>query len=140
MFKLSKKADYALVALSHLQRKQAPASAKEIAQTYNLSNQMLANVLKSLAGAGYLISKRGTLGGYSLSRQPGQISLGEVIGLFDGEKAFSDCSSLEKDCVSAAKCPARRPVLMIHRKIKEFVDGISLADLANLPDFAKMRI
>jgi len=140
MFKLSKKADYALVALSHLQRKNAPASAKEIAQTYNLSNQMLANVLKSLSNAGLLISKRGTLGGYNLSRQPGQISLGEVITLFEGEKSFSDCSSMDKDCVSAAQCPARRPVLMIHRKIKDFVDGISLADLANHREFAKQSI
>ncbi len=129
MLKLSKKADYALVALSHLHHKGVAASAKEIAQAYELSSPMLANVLKALAGAGFLTSTRGSQGGYCLGKQPQQISLGEVITLFDGESAFSDCSSSKKDCASAAKCPTRRPLLVINKKIKEFMHAISLADL-----------
>ena len=130
MLKLSKKADYALVALSHLQQKQGAASTKEIAEAYKLSNPMLANVMKSLAGAGFLSSTRGSQGGYSLEKRPTQIILGEVIALFDGPSAFSDCSDGDKDCISAAKCPTRRPMLLINKKIKDFMNGISLADLA----------
>ena len=134
MLKLSKKADYALVALSHLHRKGLAASAKEIAHSYELSSPMLANVLKSLAGAGFLTSTRGSQGGYCLSKKSKQISLGEVIALFDGESAFSDCSSNDKDCISAANCPTRRPMLVINKKIRDFMHGISLADLAGSAD------
>ncbi|OGH00230.1 MAG: hypothetical protein A2600_07075 [Candidatus Lambdaproteobacteria bacterium RIFOXYD1_FULL_56_27] len=131
MLKLSKKADYALVALSHLQAHRGPASAKEIAQVYNLSAQMLANVLKTLAHSGMLLSKRGVTGGYALGRNPRQIFLGEVIDLIDGRQSLSDCSSLDKSCQSESNCPAKSPILMIHKKIKTYFDNLTLAELAD---------
>jgi len=131
MLKLSKKADYALVALSHLHAHHGSASVNEIAQSYHLSPQMLANVLKVLANSGVLASKRGTSGGYALGRQPGQIFVGEVIDLIDGKQSLSDCASVDKGCDAESNCPAKRPLLMIHLKIKHFIDNLTLADIAN---------
>jgi len=131
MLKLSKKADYALVALSHLNLHQGCFSAKDMADQYHLSAQMLSNVLKVLAHSGMLSSKRGTAGGYALGREPGEISLGEVFDLIDGKQSLSDCSNVDKSCDAEPNCPAKRPVLMIHRKIKTFIDSLTLADIAN---------
>lgn len=131
MLKLSKKADYALVALSHLQSHHGPASAKEIAQVYNLSPQMLANVLKRLAHSGMLNSKRGVTGGYALGRKPTDICLGEVIDVIDGKQALSDCTSFEKDCSAEPNCPVKSPITLIQKKIKHFIDNLTLADIAN---------
>jgi len=131
MLKLSKKADYALVALSHLNMHQGSASAKEIAEHYHLSPQMLANVLKVLAHSGMLSSKRGTTGGYALGRLPAEIFLGEVFDLIDGRQSLSDCANLENSCEAEPNCPAKRPLLLIHRKIKTFIDNLTLADIAN---------
>ncbi|MDX2471382.1 MAG: Rrf2 family transcriptional regulator [SAR324 cluster bacterium] len=130
MLKISKKADYALVALSHLQTTTKPVSAKEIAGAYDLSAQMLANVLKCLANEGFVASTRGSLGGYSLAKHPGEISVGEVIMVFEAGSGFSDCSSKEKECNAAPNCPAMKPMLMINKKIKGFMDSLSLADIA----------
>ncbi len=130
MLKISKKADYALVALSHLLSTSKPASAKEIAGTYDLSAQMLANVLKCLANAQIVSSTRGSLGGYSLNKRPDEISVGEVIMIFEVGSGFSDCASKEKECNAAPNCPAMKPMLMINKKIKGFMDGLSLADIA----------
>ncbi|OGG96434.1 MAG: hypothetical protein A2508_00725 [Candidatus Lambdaproteobacteria bacterium RIFOXYD12_FULL_49_8] len=131
MLKLSKKADYALVALSHLQATELPASAKEIADRYNLSAQMLANVLKTLTQSGLLASKRGAMGGYALGKRPEHIFLGEVIDAIDGRQSLSDCTSLDKRCSAETNCPAKSPILMIHKKIKQFIDSLTLADIAN---------
>ena len=119
-----------MVALSHLQHTKAPTSAKEIAETYELSNPMLANVMKTLTGAGYLSSTRGASGGYQLKLHPARISVGDILDLIDGPQAFSDCSDGTKDCQSASKCPAKKSILMIHKKIKGFVNDVTLADLA----------
>lgn len=138
MLKLSKKADYAVVALSHLQQTGQPSSAKEIAETYGLSAQMLANVLKLLASAGILESKRGAAGGYRLKLKPSEISIGRVIEVIDGALSLSDCSSALKNCNSESNCPAKKPMLKIHKKIKGFVNDISLADLAEREQFPQI--
>ncbi|MDT8445948.1 MAG: Rrf2 family transcriptional regulator [bacterium] len=140
MLKLSKKADYALVALSHLQSHAGSASAKEIADFYNLSPQMLANVLKRLAATGMLLSKRGVAGGYALGRHPQQIFLGEVIDVIDGKQALSDCTSFDKDCSAEPNCPVKSPISLIHNKIKHYIDSLTLADIANRDALRSMTI
>ena len=140
MLKISKKADYALVALSHLQGTGKPASAKEIATTYDLSSQMLANVLKCLAKAELVSSTRGSQGGYSLNRHPKEISVGEVIMIFEAGSGFSDCASKEKECNAAPNCPAMKPMLMINKKIKGFMDSLSLADIAQAQNLKGFQI
>ena len=138
MFRLSKKADYAIVALSHLHATSKPTSAKAIAASYDLSSQMLANVLKALAGAGILESKRGVAGGYVLGKDPKAITIGEVIDVIDGPSTFSDCTDISKNCRAAQLCPAKKPVVMIHKKIKTFVDNISLLDIVNDDAFPEL--
>ena len=68
MLRLSKKADYALMAVRHLALKTGPSatSAREIAEQYDIPIELMAKVLQRLVRAGLLISTQGTRGGYNV--------------------------------------------------------------------------
>ena len=70
MLRLTKKADYGLMALKYLaeQTDGSAHSAKDIAEAYHIPPQLLAKILQTLAKAGLLVSHAGTNGGYALSR------------------------------------------------------------------------
>jgi len=129
MLRLSKKTDYAIVAVSHLQKQRQPASAREIAAQYGLPAQLVANVLKTLSSNGILQSKRGAAGGYELSKEPDRITVGDVIRAIEGPWQFSDCSSIEKNCQAAGNCPAKTTVISINKKIESFMDNLTLTDI-----------
>ena len=88
MLRLSKKADYALIAMNHLARKQgsesASTSARDIAERYDIPIELMAKVLQRLVRTGLLVSTQGTRGGYMLSRSSGSISVADVIQAIDG--------------------------------------------------------
>ncbi len=72
MLRLSKKADYALLAMRHLaaQTDRDAVSAREVAEAYDIPPELLAKVLQQLARAGLLESHQGIHGGYVLARAP----------------------------------------------------------------------
>ena len=86
MLKLTKKADYGLMALKFLaEHPETPAlSAKDIADAYGIPAQLLAKILQRLTKTGLLRSHAGMNGGYALARDARQISAFEVIHAIDG--------------------------------------------------------
>ena len=95
MLRLTKKADYALMALKYLAEQSCDAaapvfqgspavSAKDIAQAYHIPPPLLAKILQTLTRANLLVSHAGTNGGYALSRPAAEISAFEVIRAIDG--------------------------------------------------------
>ena len=86
MLKLTKKADYGLMAMKHL-AEHAPngaCSAKDVADAYGIPQEALAKILQRLVKSGLLHSQHGMNGGYTLARDPGTISAFEVIRAIDG--------------------------------------------------------
>ena len=83
MLKLTKKADYGLIALRHLalaaHTPRGNASAKDIAEAYGIPLPLLSKVLQKLAKGGLLASEQGTNGGYRLARDAASISALEAI-------------------------------------------------------------
>src|SRR6516165_5842886 len=126
MLKLTKKADYGLIALCHLAGRgglrvgasPGSASAKDIAEAYRIPLPLLSKVLQKLARAGLLISEQGTNGGYRLSRSAGEISTLEVIRTIDGPIILTHCFT-EHDgetlCTQATLCPVREPLFPARR-------------------------
>src|SRR3989441_7410412 len=115
MLRLSKKADYALIAMKHLALRgdRAPAgssSAREIAEQYDIPIELMAKVLQRLVRRGLLASHQGTRGGYQLARQPGLISVADVIQAIDGPVTVTACSSEESQCEQYSKCIVRDPL------------------------------
>ena len=76
---LSRKADYALLILSFLYQRKEGGTAHVIADQFDLSRPFVANILKELCAKGFLTSRRGVKGGYSLARDVATISLAELL-------------------------------------------------------------
>lgn len=92
MLTLTRKTDYALIALTHLsQNKETCTSAREIASLYGLPLPLLMNVLKLLGQQGLAKSARGPKGGYQLALPPGQITLHDIILAVEGPIQLVQC-------------------------------------------------
>ena len=83
---LTRKAWYGLVAVKHLAEppRESSFSAKDLADLYGLPQEALAKILQRLARAGLLLSHHGIKGGYTLARDPQQISVLDVIKASEG--------------------------------------------------------
>lgn len=146
MLQLTKRVDYALIALTHLAlQPEARISARELASTYELSQPLVANVLKALARGALLESVRGTKGGYRLAVPAERLTVGRVAELLEGPLRLTDCISdsdvrshqptrrreaAEAGCCLSRTCPVRQSVFRIHLKIRDVLYGVSVAELA----------
>src|SRR5687768_14981311 len=106
MLRLSKKADYALMAMKHLAVRpdSASASAREIAEEYNIPVELMAKVLQRLVQRGLLVSHQGTRGGYRISRASSTISVADIIQAIDGPLTVTACSTEDENCEQYGKC------------------------------------
>ncbi len=128
---LSRKTDYALLILLHLHRKQGDASAREIAEAYQLSRAFVANILKELCQKGYVASHRGVKGGYALARRPEEVKLVELIESLDDPFRFAECNSSapDDDCTMFHHCPLKGPIAEVHQRIREVLSKLTLAEV-----------
>ncbi|MFN0165677.1 MAG: SUF system Fe-S cluster assembly regulator [Bryobacteraceae bacterium] len=132
MLKLTKKADYGLIALRHLavSATRATSSAKEIADSYGIPLPLLAKVMQRLTRTGILQSLPGTNGGYKLAREARHISALEVIRAIDGPIILTSCFTDHRDCGHSDRCTVREPLRKIHEGIIQLLNAISVADIA----------
>jgi FeS assembly SUF system regulator len=137
MLRLSKKADYALIAMKHLAQHARPwTSAREIAEQYDIPIELLAKVLQRLVRTGLLTSTQGTRGGYTLSRAAKSISIADVIQAIDGPVAVTACSTEKHDCEQYAKCSVRDPLWQIRERIVAALGTVTLSEMASDQDIA----
>ncbi len=131
MLRLSKKADYGLMALMHLAAKDLgqSASAKEIADSHGLPLPLLAKVLQKLTREGFLAAAHGTNGGYRLNRDATMISALSVIRAIDGPVFLTSCSETGAGCGQTPKCTARRPLEKIRGDILRLLEGITISEM-----------
>jgi FeS assembly SUF system regulator len=134
LLKLTKKADYGLIALRHLASVTgATASAKDIADAYKLPVPLLAKVLQKLTRARILQSVAGTNGGYKLARDARLISALEVIRAIDGPVILTHCFTEHGMCDQSDNCTVREPLRRVHEAILELLDKFRITDLADSP-------
>src|SRR2546426_7306906 len=138
MLRLSKKADYALIAMKHLALRgdrgsQASSSAREIAELYDIPIELMAKILQRLVRRGLLASHQGTRGGYQLARLPGQISVADVIQAIDGPVTVTACSTEDGQCEQFAKCNVRDPLWRVRERILAALGECTIAELASEP-------
>jgi Rrf2 family protein len=136
MLRLSKKADYALMAMKHLAVRgdrgaQASCSAREIAELYDIPIELMAKVLQRLVRRGLLASQQGTRGGYMLARTPTLISVADVIQAIDGPVTVTACTGDEgQQCEQFAKCNVRDPLWRVRERILAALGECTIAELA----------
>jgi Rrf2 family protein len=136
MLRLTKKADYGLMALKYLAEQPvgqnaAPAaqSAKDIAQAYHIPPPLLAKILQTLARAGLLVSHAGTNGGYALARPASEISAFEVIRAIDGPLFITSCITIHGACDLVGHCTIKEPLRKVNDSIKDLLSDIRISDL-----------
>ena len=153
MLRLTKKADYGLMALKYLAEQStahaagvpgersllagveaAAQSAKDIALAYHIPPPLLAKILQTLTRAGLLVSHAGTNGGYALARPASQISAFEVIRAIDGPLFITSCITIHGACDLAGHCTIKEPLRKVNDSIKDLLSSIYISDLAEMAD------
>lgn len=135
MLSMTKRADYALLALSYLASvaEEAPqrlVNTKEIADQFEIPQELLAKLLQTLAKNGLVASHPGPTGGYRLLRPAAQISVAQVMTLVDGPVALLNCSNGQGDlCKQFSKCTIRDPLAEIESRVKTLLEAISIAEI-----------
>jgi len=136
MLKLTKKADYALMAMKHLaEHGQAGAcSAKDVAEAYGIPSEALAKILQRLAKSGLLVSQHGTNGGYTLARDAGKISAFEVIRAIDGPLFITSCVTVRGECDQSDRCNIREPLRKVNSSIEAVLRRIVISEMNDEPE------
>ena len=131
MLRLSKKADYALLAMRDLAANagRSAMSARELAETNHIPAELLSKVLQQLVRCGLLESQQGTRGGYGLARAAATISVADVIQAIDGPLTVTACSVDDDSCVQYDTCNIRDPLWRIKDRIVSALEASSVAGL-----------
>jgi Rrf2 family protein len=131
--KISTKGRYAVRILLDLARHDdgQPCPVKEIADRQGISEKYLEQIISTLHKAGFVKSIRGAQGGYSLTKEPEQYTVGMILRVMEGSLAPVAC--LEDDygvCERCDTCETLEVWKQIYDAVNNVVDHISLADLA----------
>ncbi len=133
---LTRKTDYALVALAGLARQADAASARDLAEQLHLPLPVLRNILKDLATHGLLLSSRGPSGGYRLARDPHEISLADIVAVIEGPVQLVTCCPPDPDvahprCRLEDSCRIKSNVGRVHERLMEFLHDVTLDQIAD---------
>jgi Rrf2 family protein len=144
MFKLSKKADYGLIAMKHLaiSRRDHSCSANEIAEEYGISATLMAKVLQKLAKHGLVAAKHGSTGGYQLAKQANRISALDVLTAIDGPVLITSCVTSHGNCDATERCSVKEPLQRVNESILEVLNTVSIAHLSEdkqEPSFVELK-
>jgi Rrf2 family protein len=123
MLKLSKKTEYALMAVKYIALKpeNSCVTAKEISIGYNIPYELLAKILQKLTRHKIIISYQGIKGGYSLIRDSKDITLNDVISAVE-KVQITNCmkeNGSQKDCARFDCCQIRNPLSKIQQEIEK---------------------
>lgn len=132
MLRLSKKVDYALMAMVHLSRLETSngsASAREIAERYAIPSELLAKILQRLAQENLVVSRQGTKGGYSLSRVAEGITAAQVIEAVEGPLSLVTCFTDTGSCEQFDLCNIKSPIQSLNDQVVQLLGSVSLAQM-----------
>jgi len=131
MLKLTKKADYGLIAMKHLAEHSAEGScsAKDLADSYGIPQEALAKILQKLVRGGLLVSQHGIRGGYTLARDPHTISALDVIKAVEGPLFMTACVSTKGECEQVDRCTVKEPLRRVSQSIEEVLSRITIGEM-----------
>ena len=105
-------------------------SSRVLSKEEDVSYQLSCKLLQKLNAAGLVKSTMGVNGGFSLSKQPSQINLSNVIEVIQGPIAINRCLLSKDACPRQATCPITRKLKGLQDYLTESLNSITLADLA----------
>jgi Rrf2 family protein len=132
MLKLTRKVEYALIALRHMQGKSIDAisSTKEIANHYNIPLEILAKTLQHMAKKKIIEAVNGPRGGYRIKAKLNNINLVEFFEKVEGPLGLSDCFH-DANCMQIKFCNIRTPIQRINNNMINMFRNMSVQDVTN---------
>ena len=134
---IRRKTDYGIRALAHMalgDSERQVYGARDIAEAREVPEVYMQKVLHSLAEAGIVQSHRGVFGGFSLEKEPSEITLFSLMEALQGPVAINKCVLGQDLCPRENKCIVRNRWEGVQADLVEFLKGVTLEDL--LADFA----
>lgn len=129
MLQLSKKVDYALMALMHLAQEDGSCSTREIAEGYALPQELLAKILQKLTRAGLVASQQGTKGGYRLALPARSISVVRVIEAVEKTPSLTQCVTDLGACNQFDTCNIKSPLQRLNDHVLLTLSQVSIASM-----------
>ena len=131
MLKLTRKLEYALIALRHMQDQgDTFISAKEIAETYLIPKELLSKTLQQMARLNYIKAAQGPRGGYRIRKGLTEISMTQFMEDLEGPIGIVDCN-INSDCIQLDNCNIRMPVKQINSNIRAIFNEIRVGDITS---------
>jgi Rrf2 family protein len=109
-----------------------PVYLKDIAKGQNISEKYLSLIIIPLRGIGLVNSSRGAYGGYSLAKEPSQITMKEIVDVLEGDCSLVDCVKDPSTCPRVPICASHDIWAIIGGKISETLSSISLDMLVKM--------
>ncbi len=135
MLKLSKKVDYALIALMHLAQQarqgDGSTSAREIARGYGVPLDLLAKILQTLARENLVVSHQGTKGGYRLARPADAITVAHVIEVVEGQPSLTRCFTDVGACDQFDTCNIKSPLQRLNDQVLRMLSQVTIARMCD---------
>jgi Rrf2 family protein len=135
---LSKKTKYAIKALVILGKNKdlPPMQISKIAEEERIPKKFLEQILLDLRNSGYLYSKKGAGGGYSLNKDPKEIFLVDILRITDGPIALVPCASHKfyhkcDECKQETTCGIRDVFVDLHNAALKILSETSISDIIN---------
>jgi Rrf2 family protein len=138
MLAISKETDYALKLLLFLATHRGSWSLEEITEHEHLPYKYLSRLVLDLKKAGLVHSRQGRTGGYTLAKRSTQITLSDVLELFEREKGVVSCLVKGKKCLNESNCPQKPAYDRLEEKLLKEASKIRLKDLQPPPKTKKL--
>ncbi|HET9424405.1 MAG TPA: Rrf2 family transcriptional regulator [Gemmatimonadaceae bacterium] len=138
-------AEYGVICALHLARRanEGPIRGREIAEMEKLPPDYVEQILLRMRRAGLVRSTRGAHGGYEIARDPGEVSIREVIEASEASTFDLHCVTHpvgEERCSSSHTCSIRPVWMLLQKKIDEVLDGVHLSDLLHDEVIVRSRV
>ena len=130
MLKLTRKLEYSLIALSHMQQKDENelSTTKEIAEKFTIPQEILAKTLQQLAKLEIIHAVQGPYGGYKVIESLDKLSFLEFIEKMEGPQGLVECTT-DSDCSLVDVCNIHQPIKIINKNLKTMFNNILLSEI-----------
>ncbi len=127
---LTKNSDYAVRALIVLAgNKTTFLSAREIAKQQDIPYQFLRRILQKLIRKKLVVSKEGGSGGFKINANPKDMSIVDIIRIFQGNVQLAECMFRREICTNRPTCVLRKEIKRVEKIVEKEFSGITLARL-----------
>ena len=130
MLKITRKVEYALIALRHMQQtpKNSVSSANEIATQYGIPQHLLAKILQQMTREDLIQALKGPAGGYRIKADLGKISLKDFFEKLEGPLGLMDCY-FNTDCLQMKSCNILNPIQRINQNMRDMFSKTTLMEI-----------